>query len=180
MPVQCLTTFLPYKLTAVTGSTAAFGTLIALKAFMEIPSLLLGRRIIERFGVRRMLTIAMLVFTLEQTLYLCADSLVLVTIALLLHGATYGMFLSCAISYIYIVTPHEANASAQTVACALASGATILGSLAGGVLVDVFGANGYYGFTLCLEILAIVLFLISVPIGRHRGHGLPGVQEAAR
>jgi MFS family permease len=162
VPVYCITTFLPYKLIEISGTSDAFGTLIAIKAFMEVPALLFGARPIQRFGVRSVMICAMSVFLVEQTLYLLAPTTAIVTLALLLHGFTYGLFLSCAIGYIYMITPHEANASAQTLAGALTSVASILGSLAGGFLVDFFGANGYFAFTLCLQVLAIALFLSSL------------------
>ncbi len=172
VPVYCLATFLPYKLVEITGTSASFGALVAFKAFMEIPALLLGAKLIHRFGTRKMLLCAMLLFVCEQSC-LFSSGVLGIGAAMGLHGISNGLFMSCATGYIFAITPDAAKASAQTIAGALTSVASIIGSFVGGMLIDRFSANGYFTFTISLVVLAILIFLVSVPLGKRLGKGEP-------
>jgi len=172
VPVFCLSTFLPYKLVEITGTSASFGALVAFKAFMEIPTLILGGKLMHRFGIRRTLFCAMSLFICEQS-FLFSPGVAGIAVAMCLHGISNGLFMSCATNYIFAITPDEAKASAQTIAGALTSVASIIGSFVGGILIDKFGANGYFTFTISLVILSVLVFLVSVPLGRRLGKGEP-------
>ena len=172
VPVYCLSTFLPYKVVEITGTSAAYGGLSAFKAFMEIPTLLFGSKLIHKYGVRKVLFSAMVLFVLEE-MFLFSPGTAGIGVAMGLHGISNGLFMACATNYIFAITPDQAKASAQTIAGALTSVASIIGSFIGGMLIDKFGANGYFTFTLSLVGLAIVVFLISVPLGKLLGKGEP-------
>ena len=87
------------------------------------------------------------------------------------------MYLTCMVNYVYRVTPQEAAASAMTIAGSLQLGMSVIGSLIGGVLVDAFGANGYYAFSMSLQLLALVVFVLTYPLGKKLGHTEPDLSN---
>lgn len=175
--LYCMTTFLPYKLTEIAGNSNALGTVIALKSYMEIPTFLFGAAIMRRVNVKQLFNICAAVFFTEQLICFAATQVWMVAVSLMLHGFTYGMYLTCMVNYVYRVTPQEAAASAMTIAGSLQLGMSVIGSLIGGVLVDAFGANGYYAFSMSLQLLALVVFVLTYPLGKKLGHTEPDLSN---
>ena len=101
----------------------------------------------------------------------------MVAISLMLHGFTYGMYLTCMVNYVYRVTPAEAANSAMTIAGSLQLGVSVVGSLIGGVLVDRFGSAGYYAFSMTMQLIALTIFLVTYPLGRKLGHAEPDLSD---
>ena len=44
--------------------------------------------------------------------------------------------------------------------------ASVAASLVGGVIIDSFGTSGLYVVLFCLEAFALILFLVTYPLGR--------------
>ena len=81
------------------------------------------------------------------------------------------------VNYVYRVTPAEAANSAMTIAGSLQLGVSVVGSLIGGVLVDRFGSAGYYAFSMTMQLIALVIFLVTYPLGRKLGHAEPDLSD---
>ena len=177
LTLYCMTTFLPYKLTEIAGNANSMGTVIAMKSYMEIPTFLFGAAIMKRLNVKQLFPICAGVFFFEQFACLVASQTWMVAISLMLHGFTYGMYLTCMVNYVYRVTPAEAANSAMTIAGSLQLGVSVVGSLIGGVLVDRFGSAGYYAFSMTMQLIALVIFLVTYPLGRKLGHAEPDLSD---
>ncbi|MBP3371933.1 MAG: MFS transporter [Clostridia bacterium] len=177
LTLYCMTTFLPYKLVEIAGNSDSLGLVIALKSYMEIPTFLFGAAIMRRVNVKKLFPICAVVFFAEQTICLFSGQVWLVAISMMMHGFTYGMYLTCMVNYVSRVTPQEANASAMTISGSLQLAAGVIGSLIGGVLVDKFGANGYYAMAMILQLIAMVVFFIAYPLGRKLGHEEPDLSN---
>ena len=169
----CMTTFLPYKLTEITGNSDSLGLVIALKSYMEIPTLLFGALIMHKVGIRRLFPICAGIYVAEQVICLFATQVWMVAASLMMHGITYGMYLSCMVNYVYRVTPHEASASAMAICGSMQLGMSVIGNVIGGALVDRFGSAGYYTFSIVIQAVALGVFLITYPLARKLGHPKP-------
>ncbi|MBP3371936.1 MAG: hypothetical protein J6L88_05350, partial [Clostridia bacterium] len=81
------------------------------------------------------------------------------------------------VNYVYRITPKEAVASAQSLAVSFMLVASVLGSLIGGVLVDVLTTSGLYWFLFAVEAFALVLFVITFPLGKLLGKKEPDLSH---
>ena len=169
----CMTTFLPYKLTEIAGNSDSLGLVIALKSYMEIPTLLFGAIIMRKVGIKKLFPICASVYVAEQVICLVATQVWMVAISLMMHGITYGLYLSCMVNYVYRVTPHEASASAMAISGSMQRGMSVIGNVIGGALVDQFGSAGYYVFSIAIQAIALACFLITHPLARKLGHPEP-------
>ncbi len=144
IPIYCLTTFLPYKLSEIGASADVLGTLVAVKSYTEVPMLLCGATLMRRFDARRILTLCFFFFVLEHLVCAFAASAWVLGAALMFHGLVFGLYLAAMAQYVYRVTPPQAIASAQSLAGSAALLAAVVGSLAAGPLVQKFGSIGFF------------------------------------
>jgi len=177
MPMSTSVTFAPYKLLEITGETAALGNISAIRALMEIPLLLGGAWIVRKFGIKKLFIFDMILFLISQLCFIFAKSMGMMYLGMILMGAAYGAHLLGQVNYVYRITPKEAVASAQSLAVSFMLVASVLGSLIGGVLVDVLTTTGLYWFLFSVEALALVLFLVTFPLGRLLGKKEPDLSH---
>ena len=97
----------------------------------------------------------------------------MVLCAMFLMGSGYGAHLLGQVNYVYRITPKESAASAQSLAVSFALAAAVIGYLVGGVLVDALGTSGLFWFMFALEVLSLVMFLGTFPLGRLLGKQEP-------
>lgn len=166
LPVHGTFTFLPYLLEEVAGNSDSLGTVFSIKALMEVPMLIASAFLVKRFGLVKMIFLGGLLYTVEQFAYMACTNVPQVIGVMVIHGFAFGIYLACSVSYIFSLAPEGLSATAQTVCGALSSLAGILGNMVGGRLIETLGVRGYYGIAGSLELVALVIFLISFPIGR--------------
>ena len=179
LTLYCMTTFLPYKLTEIAGNSDSLGLVIALKSYMEIPTFLFGAAIMRKIDIRKLFPICATVYVAEQVICLFAGQVWLVAVSLMMHGFTYGMYLTCMVNYVYRVTPHEASASAMAISGSLQLGMSVIGNVIGGALVDQFGSAGYYTFSIVIQAVALIVFLITHPLAKKLGYPEPDLEGIA-
>ena len=177
MPMSTSVTFAPYKLLEITGETAALGNISAIRALMEIPMLLGGAWIVRKFGIKKLFIFDMILFLASQLCFIFAQSMAMMYVGMILMGTAYGAHLLGQVNYVYRITPKEAVASAQSLAVSFMLVASVLGSLIGGVLVDALTTTGLYWFLFSVEALALVLFLVTFPLGRLLGKKEPDLSH---
>lgn len=174
LPVQGTFTFLPYLITEISGNSNSLGTIISIKAFMEVPMLLGSAYLVKRFGIVKMIVLGGVLYTCEQFLYVLCGSIWQVTLVMVIHGTAFGIYLACSVSYIYHLAPKELSATAQTICGALSSLSGIMGNLFGGYIVEMSGIRSYYGIAGAIQIVSLLLFLVSFPLGKRlTGQMLP-------
>ena len=165
LPMNCSTTFVPYKLAEI-GASDALGNVTAIRALMEVPMLLGGSWIVRKFGIKKLFIFDMILFLASQLVFLFAKSAAAITLAMMLMGTAYGAHLLGQVNYVYRITPHEAVASAQSLSVSFSLVASVAASLVGGVIIEAFGTSGMYIVLFCLEAFALLLFLVTYPLGR--------------
>jgi len=161
IPIYCLTTFLPYKLSELGASSDMLGTLVALKSYTEVPMLLFGAACLKKWDAKPVLTICFAAFFLEHLACALAGNVAIIAIALMAHGLFFGLYLAAMVHYVYRVAPKDAVASAQSLAGSAALLCAVLTNILGGVLVDHFGSVGFFTFGAVVFAIAFVLFVLT-------------------
>ena len=128
--------------------------------------LLGGSWIVRKFGIKKLFIFDMILFLASQLVFLFAKSAAAITLAMMLMGTAYGAHLLGQVNYVYRITPHEAVASAQSLSVSFSLVASVAASLVGGVIIEAFGTRGMYIVLFCLEAFALLLFLVTYPLGR--------------
>lgn len=159
---SCESNFIPYFMKSVSVSSESYGILLAYRALLEIPFLLLMLRLRRRFPLRLLVIGAPLLMSLECLGFgLFANSLPTMLLFCTFFGLGNGLFIGSSLNYVYELAPDRLKASAQAFFAATSSVAGILGNLAGGIVFDLIGAKPFYLVIACVYVLSVVIFVLS-------------------
>lgn len=105
-------------------------------------------------------------YVLEMTLYSFAGNFAHLFFIITFQGIGGGLFIGVGTNYVYSLAPDHLKATAQTLNGAMNSVAGIVGNLLGGVLIAMVGVKAFYFIAGCMIFGAVVLFLLSFPLGQ--------------
>jgi PPP family 3-phenylpropionic acid transporter len=165
MPVNISMTFLPYLVDAVGGDTAQYGLVAGYKALLEVPTLLLMRPLRRKFPLPVAIGGAAVLYIVEALLYTRAGSLFQIIAIQTFHGLGGGLMIGAASNYIYTLSPEGLSSTSQTVLGAVNSIASIIGSMAGGILLMALGVRSFYIMISVMLIFALCYFAASLAVG---------------
>ena len=169
MTTNATTNFILYVFEDIGADPNIASSALGLKSLMEIPFLLLGSRLLRRFGIPTLIVCTGCFLGLEQFLYTQVSSPVLVIlITLCFNGMSFGLFLTTSTEYAYRLSPPELKSSAQTFVGMAGAMGQICCSLLGGRLIAAYGVSAFFR-TMSLLILGIsLLFALSFPFAQRR------------
>lgn len=160
--VACEGNFLPYYMSSIGVDSQRYGVILALRAGMEIPFLILMVRLRRKFSLRVLILGSALLMGIECLgLGLIACSLPTMMLFCVFFGLGNGLFLGSSLNYVYELAPSHLKASAQAFFTSMASVAGILGNLLGGTVFDAIGAKPFYLMVSALFVLSAGVFLLS-------------------
>lgn len=159
VPLTGEASFIPYLMQDSGVNPENYGTVLAVRALMEIPFLIVIVKMRRRFKLKYLIMVACSLMGLE-CLYLGFFGNTLGDI--LLGGAVFGLgngiFLGTVSLYLYKLAPAHLKATAQTIFAAVTSIAGIVGNLAGGFLYQSLGGKLFYvmlGITIFIAVAVL-------------------------
>ena len=165
IPFQCSNTFLPFLVTSVGGNTAQMGFAMGVRAFVEIPVMLLLKPLRKRMPLYVLIMIATGLFMVECFMYSFASSFGMIIVISAFHGIGNGMMITAGSSYVFSLAPENLKATSQTILGAMNSAAGIIGGLLGGALIEVIGIQDFYLIIGIMILAALAMFMLSFFIG---------------
>jgi MFS transporter, PPP family, 3-phenylpropionic acid transporter len=170
--------FYPLFMVSLGANPAWLGLAAALAAGTEVPVLFFSGSIFKRFGLRNSLVFACLLFALRWGTLAFVTTPVPGLLTSLIHGLTFGIFLTGGVAYMETRTPAGLHATAQGLFNAIFFGfGAALGALGGGWLYDLVGARGLFGVT-AITALAAVVFIYLAGAGQTISNGQLFTQPA--
>lgn len=159
----CESSFIPYFMQDVGISSEKYGIILAYRALLEIPFLLLMVRLRRRFPLRNLVIAAAVLMAMECLgLSLITNSLPVMILVSTFFGLGNGLFIGSSLNYVYELAPDHLKASAQAFYASVSSVAGILGNLAGGVVFDAIGAKPFYLAVTGMYLVSVFLFSLSI------------------
>lgn len=170
IPLSGEASFLTYLMEDTGIPTASYGTVLAVRAIMEVPFLIIIVKLRRKFKLKYMIMAACTFMALE-CLYLgfFAGALSDILIGGVLFGLGNGIFLGTVSLYLYKLAPAHLKATAQTIFAAVTSVAGIAGNLAGGFSYQALGGRLFYIVLGCIILFSVAVFAVSFIIKK----GLP-------
>lgn len=158
----CDGNYITYFMESIGVNKEKYGVILAYRALLEIPFLLLMVRLRKRFSLKMMVLGAVLFISLQSLGFsFFANSLLTMLLFCTFFGLGNGLFLGSTLNYVYELAPDHLKASAQAFFTSVASIAGILGNLLGGVLFDAVGAKPFYLTVGGLYLLSFGVFALS-------------------
>ena len=139
--------------------------------------LLVAGRLGDRFGTKNLYLIGLVTFTLASLWCGLSGSAAMLIAARVVQGVGAGMLTPQTLSTITRIFPPERRGAAMSVWGATAGVASLVGPLAGGVLVDSLGWEWIFFVNLPIGVVGVALAVWLVPALPTRAHrfDLPGV-----
>lgn len=160
--VACEGNFLPYYMESIGVDSQKYGIILAYRALLEVPFLVLMVKLRRKFQLKVLVLGAVILFSLESLGFgLFANSLTTMIIFCTFFGLGNGLFIGSSLNYVYELAPSHLKASAQAFFTSISSVAGILGNLVGGLIFDTIGAKPFYLLVAGLYVLSFGVFAIS-------------------
>ncbi|MFO7167472.1 MAG: MFS transporter [Chloroflexota bacterium] len=161
-------------ITAIGGNTGLLGATSATAAISELPVLFLGGRLVSRLGTRRMMVVALCMYTLRILLYTLVPSPEWVLGVQVLHGCSYGIYLLASVSMVHELAGPQLAATGQGLLASAMAFGQMSGAVISGVLLDQIGIVAIYRLSVGITLLALAVFVLG-----RRWLGAPGPQAQA-
>lgn len=159
---SCESTFVPYFMSDVGIPSVRYGVVLAYRALLEVPFLLVMARLRSRFSLRGLVAASPLLMAVECLGFgLFTKSLPGMLFFCTFFGLGNGLFIGSTLNYVYELAPDHLKASAQAFYAAVSSVAGILGNLLGGVVFDAIGAKPFYLAIAGAYVVSVLIFVLS-------------------
>ena len=158
----CEANYIPFFMESAGVDSQRYGIVLAYRALLEIPFLVLMVRLRQRFPLRVLVLGATVLMAVECLGFgLFVHSLPTMLVFCTFYGLGNGLFLGSSLNYVYELAPNHLKASAQAFFSSVASVAGILGNLLGGMVFDAIGAKYFYLVTAGVYGVSVCVFLLS-------------------
>ena len=159
---SCEANFIPYFMEQSGVSPDTYGVVLAFRAFLEIPFLLLMVRLRRKFPLRVLVAAATGLMALECLGFgLFVQNLPTMLVFCTFFGLGNGLFIGSSLNYVYELAPDNLKATAQAFYASISSVAGILGNILGGLSFDALGARTFYLCVMGVYLLAVGVFVLS-------------------
>ena len=156
-------TFYGVYLRDIGASRRLMGLAFGLDAGIELPFYFFSNVFVKRFGASKVLTFAILMFTIRLFLYSFISTPVLAVSVELMHGLSFSLFVVSAVEYVNELVPPAWRATGQSLYAAACFGAgTLVGNTLAGYLYDQMPLQQVYRFSgwLLLAVTVITVFAL--------------------
>ena len=159
-----LNNFMLQVITPLGGDSEDMGRIFSVMAFLEIPTMVLFEQINRKFSCQFLLKVASVAFVVKTAMIWLADSVTVVMLAQGLQLFSFALFLPAMVHFID-QTMHRGEAvKGQALYTAMITVASVICSLLGGVILDLYGAGRLMIISTLLTAAGAVI--ISLTIGR--------------
>ena len=165
LPMSCSMLYMPYLMKEIGVDTALIGVITAVRAFVEIPMMVLFKRLKGKYPLYYLIILSTVLFSVDAFILKFATNLTWLIIGSVFHGLASGLSLTAGTNYIYMLAPENLKATAQTLNGTATSVAGIIGAGLGGILIESMGASSFYMACGFLILGAGLIFTLSFPIG---------------
>ena len=167
MTVFSLTTsFLIQIIENVNGDSSNLGIALAICAVMEVPVMMLFSQIVKRISETKLLIISGIMYLVKCVVLFCAGSVSLIYAAQLLQPLSYGLYASASVFFSDKCMEEEDAATGQSLLSMSGCFGSVIGSLAGGWLIELSGVKVMLLVGMAVSFLATVVISVSVKMYR--------------
>ncbi len=158
-------TYFMYLLEDYGFDASVFAAFMGISAFLEVPTLMVSQKIINKFGLVKPLIVCLLATAVEIALYAFGTTLTHLVIGQVVKGLAAGLTMACQIQYVNRQAPEGLGVTTQALISSISSIAGIVISLAGGFVMEAMGVRPFYTMLIFLHLFSMAVFVLSFPLG---------------
>lgn len=157
-----LNNFMMQIVTNVGGTSEDMGRVFSLMAALEIPTLVFFNNIKKHFKCTTLLKFASICFVIKIAICYFATSVTLIFISQFMQVFSFALFLPAMVYFIDESMDEGEAAKGQSLYTIMVTVATVLSSIAGGMILDVSGAKSLLLISTIVTGLGMLIILFTV------------------
>jgi len=161
LAVTGMLNFLGVTIKTMGGSDSLVGLAGMLAAVLELPFMLMGEKLLKRFGAQRLIVVGCGVYAVRMGLYAIMPSPMWVLWIGLSNGVSYVPFWVGAVAHAGELAPTGLKATSQGLLFSIMNLASMVGALSSGWLFDNVGSSGLFGILAASCLVAFALFALG-------------------
>ena len=160
--------FLPQVVYANGGSNFDLGLIPGLKAVVEVPFIFYFARLEERFGLKKIFTIAIFSFVLKMYLFYSANTMFWLYVSQLLQATSFSLILPGMVSYVNRIMQKNELQRSHGLMMITRTLFSMFISPIGGSVIENYGSKQFcfMGFVICL--VSAVIFMAGLLTDKNR------------
>jgi PPP family 3-phenylpropionic acid transporter len=144
------------------ASSSLMGLAFSISALSELPIIAGAGWFLRRIGPARLLALAMLVYAIRFALVAVLNDPAWVVGTQLLHGLSYGCYLTASVTLAHRIVGRGQAATAQSLLAAVSFGlGSITGALFGGAFLDSLGTPGIFRTGALVMAVTLAFYLVA-------------------
>jgi len=149
--------FLPLRLHDLGAAPSVIALSATASALFEIPVMLLGRRFVERLGLRGFFALGCLMYLVAVASWIVVDDPMILVASHVLTGLGYGSFTVSSVVAVGVLLPEGLQASGQALRQSAISAVAVLGYFCGGLIYGLLGFAAFFAIAACGPVFGAIL-----------------------
>lgn len=150
--------FFIYVTRNVGGNDATMGAILSFQALVELPSMILAKKIIKKAGCAKILILSLLAFTVKQFFYWQAKSIPQLYAATVLESLSLALFLPATVEYASRLVDRKDIVKAQTCFTTV----QVLANVLGAVMASLYSTLDVSTNLLAMTIISTIGLILSL------------------
>ncbi len=159
--------FYPVLIETKGGTEGDLGIGLAIMSLSEFPFMFLYSKYSKHFSIEKLMMFSLGMYVVRDVAMLLAPNLLMLELAQVTQGLSFGIFLPAFLFYMKYITPRRITTTAITVVGSAGGAlASVAGTFLGGMMVEQLGI---YPSTFCctgLAVIGFLLYLVSMRVKR--------------
>lgn len=141
----------------VGGTSSDMGIAVFIAAIVELPAMFGFENLIKKFKIETLLQVSLIMYLLKHIVTFLATNMWGIYLAAFLQIGAYALFTPAIVYYVNQVVSEKDILMGQTVNTMFITGSSIVGSLLGGVLMDLLNVHLVLGIGVILTLAGVLL-----------------------
>lgn len=150
--------FFIYVTRSVGGNDATMGAILSFQALVELPGMILAKKIIKKAGCAKILILSLLAFTVKQFFYWQAKSIPQLYAATVLESLSLALFLPATVEYASRLVDRKDIVKAQTCFTTV----QVLANVLGAVMASLYSTLDVSTNLLAMTIISTIGLILSL------------------
>ena len=159
--------FYPVLIETKGGTEGDLGIGLAIMSLSEFPFMFLYSKYSKHFSIEKLMMFSLGMYVVRDVAMLLAPNLLMLELAQVTQGLSFGIFLPAFLFYMKYITPRRITTTAITVVGSAGGAlASVAGTFLGGMMVEQLGI--YPSMFCCtgLAVIGFLLYLVSMRVKR--------------
>lgn len=154
-------TYLLQLIQSLGGGSTQFGNALALQAIVEVPMLFCFTFLLKILPAKKWMLVSALGYGLKAICYVIAQNIFQIYLVQFTQMLNMALFFSASVYYTMDVIKEDEQVTGQAFMTSIMAAGTVLGSLLGGWIIDIFGMRTMLHTNVLISFIGIIIAFLS-------------------